>query len=88
MENGNLLDIELENGKYRVILPKDHEMYALRRGEKWRDLCGDNLIYYLAVEVQELREKIESAKNCLFNTDNSASQNLVDTLKILEDKNV
>jgi len=44
--------IELENGKYTVYLTTgDHKFEALRYGEPWRDLCGDNLIYFLMVNL-------------------------------------
>lgn len=50
-----LLDVSVDNGKYRVIMDKKG-LRCLRHGEKWRDCVGDNLIYWLATEVQELRE--------------------------------
>lgn len=55
----NLIDVTLEGGKYRVLMGKDGNLKALRHGEEWRDLCGDNLVYYLANEVQELRKDAE-----------------------------
>ena len=61
----DILRVDLENKKYTVVLTKDHHLKALRYGEEWRDCCGDNLIFYLAQEVQDLRDKIENAKNCL-----------------------
>lgn len=60
-----LLCVELENGKYTVKQDKDGKFYALRHGEEWRDLCGDNLILFLAYEVDALREKVNAVKNCL-----------------------
>ena len=45
-------------GKYTVIQDKTGRLSALRYGEKWRDCYGDNLIYWLAVEVEQLREKL------------------------------
>lgn len=59
MEKANYdLYVEVENGKYAVIQEKDGNLYALRYGEKWRDLCGDKLVLALAYEVAQLREKV------------------------------
>lgn len=58
--------IELENEKYTVYLEKtSSDFKALRYGEPWRDLCGDNLIFYLMVELSEAREKITKTINLL-----------------------
>lgn len=43
-------------GKYTVI-QETGIMHALRNGEHWRDLTGDNLIYWMLVEVDELKGK-------------------------------
>ena len=54
-------NIELENGKYKVIdeLGKESpRFYALRDGEEWRDLTGDKLVYSMFCEIIRLREKI------------------------------
>ena len=58
MKNENVFRIALDDGKYEVVLPENYQLYALRNGEPWRDLTGDNLVYLLASEVHELREKI------------------------------
>ena len=50
-----LLCVELDNGKYTVKQDSSGRLYALRYGEEWRDLCGDNLVYQLAAEVERLR---------------------------------
>lgn len=31
---------------------------CLRYGEEWRDLLGDNLIFWLCTRIEELEEKI------------------------------
>ena len=70
-------------------MPHSGRLKALRYGKEWRDLCGDNLVYYLALELQEAREKIESAKNCLVCASISEPIEVIEnTLNILEDKNV
>lgn len=51
--------VEVAQGKYTIIYYKDGKMEALRCGEKWRDLVGDNLIYNLAWELNDARDKIE-----------------------------
>lgn len=50
--------ISLADGKYMV----QHEngvLTATRYGEPWRDMTGDNLIFYLVMRVLELEQKIE-----------------------------
>lgn len=59
----DILHVSVENGKYTVVLPKDGSLKALRYGEEWRDCCGDNLIYYLAFELNELREKLKELES-------------------------
>lgn len=53
--NTNLLEVTIADGKYTVIQAENGALRALRYGEEWRDCCGDNLIYYLAAEVADLR---------------------------------
>jgi hypothetical protein len=55
-----MIDVSVCDGKYRVIMGdgKDPNFRALRYNEEWRDLCGDNFVYWLAVELQEAREKL------------------------------
>ena len=36
----------------------DNNLRALRYGEEWRDCCGDNLVYYLAAELDDARKEI------------------------------
>lgn len=49
--------IDLYDGKYTVIFD-DGKLSALRYGEPWRDITGDNLIYWMFVEIEELRQFI------------------------------
>lgn len=51
------LFVSVCDGKYTVVQEKAGSLKALRYGEPWRDCTGDNLIYYLAVELDELRRK-------------------------------
>lgn len=50
--------IELSDGKYTVIneLSEGGGFRALRYGEEWRDLAGDNLIHAMFCEIERLRE--------------------------------
>lgn len=59
------LSVSIENGKYTVEQSIDGNLYALRYGEPWRDLCGDNLVYAMAAEIHRLRTQINDATNCL-----------------------
>ena len=59
------MKIDLDGGKYTVVQKDNGSLDALRYGEPWRDLTGDNLVYWMAVEIERLRDKIEEANNCL-----------------------
>lgn len=48
-------ELSLDGGKYTYRF-NDGGQEALRYGEPWRDLTGDNLVYWLAVEVRSYRE--------------------------------
>lgn len=50
--------IELDNGKYTVVYDEtnSHPEKCLRYGEEWRDLVGDNLIFWLCKRIEELEE--------------------------------
>ena len=47
--------IDLCGGKYTYIRYKNGGQECLRNGEEWRNLTGDNLIYWLVVELLEAR---------------------------------
>ena len=38
---------------------------CLRYGEEWRDLLGDNLIFWLCARIEELEEKINHGSSDL-----------------------
>jgi len=51
----------LDSGKYEVILDQDgskFNFHALRYGEQWRDLIGDNLILAMFYKIQDLEDKL------------------------------
>lgn len=54
--------IELDNGKYTVMYDENNQypMKCLRYGEEWRDLVGDNLIFWLCAKIEELEGKINT----------------------------
>ena len=52
------MEINLSEGKYTYIF-EEGKQYALRHGEPWRDLTGDNFVYWMACLIQELQKKIE-----------------------------
>jgi len=54
--------INLDNGKYIVIIHDNYTMEALRYGEPWRNLTGDNLIYYMFQRIIDLEERIKHSK--------------------------
>lgn len=60
MEGGKfILNVSVNNDKYRVRMEEGGGLHALRHGEEWRNCVGDNLIYWLAVELQDARAMIE-----------------------------
>ena len=61
----NQIDVSLDNGKYRVVMDGNSRLYALRNGEKWRDLVGDNLVYFLSLELQEKTKALDKANEDL-----------------------
>ena len=51
--------VSVNDGKYTIVISDNGRMHALRYGEPWaRDLAGDNLVYWLAVELAEAREQL------------------------------
>ncbi len=57
-----ILNVSVYDGKYTVVMEDGYRLKALRYGEEWRDCVGDNLIYWLAVELQEARDEIARLK--------------------------
>lgn len=50
---------DYDNGKYTVIFnERTRVMHALRNGEPWQDLCGNNLVYFMLVEHKQALERI------------------------------
>lgn len=48
---------------YTIVFHDNGKMEALRCDEyEWRDLTGDTLVYWLAVELQEARKEITRLK--------------------------
>ena len=58
MSSEQRLNVSVEDGKYTVIMEADCRMHALRYGEPWQDLTGNNLVYGLAAEVEALRARL------------------------------
>lgn len=67
---------DYDNGKYTVIFDeKTGKMEALRHGEPWQDLSGNNLVYWMLVEHQrtlEQRAELLEALKLIANAENSA----------------
>lgn len=55
--------IDVNHKKYTIIFDESTgKLSALRYNEPWRDLTGDKLIYWLAMELQEARDRIDELK--------------------------
>lgn len=53
--------IDIADGRYTII-NDNGRLTALRHGQPWgRDLIGDNLVYWMMVEIIDLREKLAIA---------------------------
>lgn len=50
------LRVDLNGGKYTVVMTESGHLSALRYGEPWRDLVGDGMVCYMAHEIEELRD--------------------------------
>ena len=49
--------LSLDDNKYTVIMSEDMKVFkALRHGEEWRSLVGDNLIYFLVSQLKAIDE--------------------------------
>ena len=57
--------IDLLDGKYTVI-NENGILKALRYGEPWRDLIGDNLISALVDYIEELEQQVKQNGSSLF----------------------
>lgn len=56
-------EVEVMDGKYKIQLSNDGLKFrALRYGQQWRDLLGDNLILGLVFKIQELEEELATIK--------------------------
>lgn len=56
----NAFRVDVAEGKYSVLHDGEGKMTALRYGEPWgRSLVGDNLVFWLAVELHEARSRKE-----------------------------
>tara|TARA_Y100001963_G_C6524158_1_gene328055 strand:+ start:118 stop:468 length:351 start_codon:yes stop_codon:yes gene_type:complete len=57
------IEIKLGNGKYTYCINNDGSGHkALRYGEEWKNLTGDNLTYCMGEEIQYLQSEVERLK--------------------------
>lgn len=57
--------VDLEDGKYRIIVHVNGSLNCFRYGEEWRNLTGDKMVLALVHEIRRLREQcaaIQSAR--------------------------
>jgi hypothetical protein len=50
--------INLNDKKYTYVRNEDGSQSALRYGKPWRNLTGDNFIFSMAQEIEELKQRI------------------------------
>lgn len=58
----DLLNVSVDDGKYTVVQGSDGSLKVLRYGKKWRNCSGDNLIFFLASELEEAQTKLAKVK--------------------------
>lgn len=58
------MKVSVDHEKYTVI-SEGGVLKALRHGKPWRDLCGDKLVFHLAYELHECREKLAKVKSAI-----------------------
>lgn len=54
--------VSVDGGKYTVLSDGKGRLFAERYDEPWQDLTGNNLVYWLAVELLEAREELAKLK--------------------------
>jgi hypothetical protein len=55
--------VVLRDGKYEVVQSNSPWRFmALRNGDEWRDLTGDNLVLAMFYKIIDLQEEIEALK--------------------------
>ena len=59
--------IKLDDEKYTIVYNENNQypVKCLRYGEEYRDLIGDNLIFWLCARIEELEEELDAIKNVL-----------------------
>ena len=61
--------IDIANGKYTIYQEKQGSLKALRYGEPWQDLCGNNMVFNLMIELIEAKDTIKSALDDILEID-------------------
>ncbi len=55
--------IDIDNGKYTVVINEYCGLKVLRYGEVWRDCTGDKFILSMALELESLRKEAKRLKS-------------------------
>lgn len=58
--NGISTQLELEQGKYIIVNYVDGSTHIFRYGEQWRDVTGDNVIFFLVAMIEDQRTLLEN----------------------------
>lgn len=51
-----------DNGKYKIVKSISGKTTALRHNEFWQDLTGNNLIFWMLNEIEDLQNELEKVK--------------------------
>ncbi len=65
--NEVLLDVSVEDGKYRYVQTRS-ESHVYRHGGRWQDVTGNKMIYCAFAEIEALRERVDSLETELSDT--------------------
>ncbi len=80
-----LLDLNVDD-KYRVILHKSGKLEALRYGQTWRDLSGDNLVLSLAQQLENDRALLKEAYEVIKGVNAVQGDNYIEAMVVIENK--
>lgn len=69
MESKELLRVDVEGGKYTVVMDWDGRLHALRGGKPWMEIGpGSKMIIAMAGELETLRRGFKGAEQLLANS--------------------
>ena len=76
--------VTVADGKYTVI-NDNGKLTALRHGKPWRrDLVGDNLVYWLMVEILQMQAKLDEVHSWIVCAPIATAEDMVQNAERIE----